>query len=460
MTLENDAELVVGNGITMTVTNPATVKRNMGSLFAWHYFCYPVTVSNTKFFLTSPQSNYVKWYNEPNNAWHYIGTIQPDSAYSNKPAYGYALWATTSTAYSFTGIVNNGSISTPVTRTNVPSLGDFNGWNLVGNPYPCSLDLSTVTGWTNLEPWAYFWHPGEGSGSSGYTGGNYDVYGGGLIPNGATTHSQYAPALQGFFVKVTSTGSPSSGTYHVDNGNRVFSSEAWLKSQESGAYFIKFEVLSSINGSTDRASVYFNPLTSPDYNENEDAEKLTGSNGAPQLYTTASGIKLTIQGLPIQGNAQVVPMGFSCTLAGSYTLTASDLASFNEGVTVSLEDLKTNTTQDLLTNPVYTFSYESTDSPDRFLLLFSNLYTGVEKKNVENLPVQMYSYNSSVYIRSTNGKVLAGNAFIYDLMGRELYNGQLVPNTLNTINPVISEGYYVVKVVTADGVYTQKIYLK
>ena len=45
------------------------------------------------------------------------------------------------------------------------------------------------------------------------------------------------------------------------------------------------------------------------------------------------------------------------------------------------------------------------------------------------------------------------------MIGRELYQGHLVSNMLNRITPVINEGYYVVKVVTNDGVYTGKIYL-
>jgi hypothetical protein len=262
LTLEDDAELVVDQGVTMDDNNSATVKRNMGSTGAWHYFCFPITVSNPKFFRSNPTSNYIKWYDEPNDIWHYMGITVPtgDSAYSNKPAWGYALWANTGTSFSFTGTVNNGTISTTVTRTNVASLGQYNGWNLVGNPYPCTLNLASgdlmTTDWIHLDPWAYFWHPGEGGGS--YTGGNYDVYGT-TPPSGGTTHTQYVPAMQGFFVHVNS--GYTSGTYGVGNEHRTFSGEGWLKSQENGKDFIKVKAVSGVNGSTDQVSVYFKPGT-------------------------------------------------------------------------------------------------------------------------------------------------------------------------------------------------------
>ncbi len=464
LTLENNAELIEGVGFTLNVTNPATIMRTMGGINAWHYFCYPVTVSNTKFFLTSPPSNYVKWYDEPNNVFHYIGTIQPDSGYSNKPAYGYALWANTSTSYSFTGTVNNGVISTTVTRS-LPAnlLGDHNGWNLVGNPYPSAIDLSSfslmTSDWVNLEPWAYFWHPGADS--PNYTGGNYDVFGAGAtIPPNGTTHTQFVPAMQGFFVKVTATGNQTTGTYHIDNQHRVFNSEAWLKEQQSGGDFVKVKATSLVNGSTDQVSVYFNQATSVGYNENEDAQKLTGSDGAPQLYTTAEGTNLTIQGLPIleEQGTQIVPMGFTCTLPGSYTLTATDIESFSDGVGVSLQDLKTNTTQDLRTNPVYNFDYVTSDSPDHFLLIFSELNTGTnDHHSIANLNI--YSYNGSIYVGQLSNWNNGGTIIVYDIMGKEIFKSALENTSLNKFSVNVSEGYYIVKVITRDQTINRKVYL-
>jgi len=73
--------------------------------------------------------------------------------------------------------------------------------------------------------------------------------------------------------------------------------------------------------------------------------------------------------------------------------------------------------------------------------------------------VQIYSFGSSVYIRSTDGKILNGDVTIYDMIGKELYRGKLAANSINRITPVVADGYYVVKVVLADGVYSDKIHL-
>lgn len=154
----------------------------------------------------------------------------------------------------------------------------------------------------------------------------------------------------------------------------------------------------------------------------------------------------------------VVPMGFSCGLNGQYTLKADSIGTFACNISITLEDLKSGTTQDLRLYPLYTFTYDTLDNANRFVLHFDNPSFGVEKIKIDNR-VQIYSFGSSVYINSTDGTVLAGDVFISDMIGRELYRGHLVGNMLNRIIPVIDEGYYVVKVVTNDGVYTGKIYL-
>ena len=151
-------------------------------------------------------------------------------------------------------------------------------------------------------------------------------------------------------------------------------------------------------------------------------------------------------------------MGFSYGLNGQYTLKADSIGTFASNIAITLEDLKLSTTQDLRLYPSYTFTYDTLDNANRFVLHFYNPSFGVEEMK-NNDHVQIYSFGSSVYIKSTDGTVLSGDVFISDMIGRELYQGHLVGNTLNRITPVIDEGYYVVKVVSDQGVYTGKVYL-
>jgi hypothetical protein len=218
------------------------------------------------------------------------------------------------------------------------------------------------------------------------------------------------------------------------------------------------EVLSSANANSDKVSVHFNPNATSGYDPGYDAYKLWGSSDAPQLYTRIGDVNVTCNSLPFDTKNIVIPMGFSCGFPGSFTMIADNIGTFDDAIKINLEDLKLNYIQDLRTNPVYNFIFDTLDNANRFVLHFYNPFVGIDKMNNKN-HVQIYSFGSSVYIRSTDGIVLTGNVFIYDIIGRELSKGKFERSQLTRIIPGIDEGYYLVKVVSNDGVFIDKIYL-
>lgn len=98
------------------------------------------------------------------------------------------------------GTVNTGDISLPVTYTNTGSIND-DGWNLVGNPYPCQYDWDAFyhagnaggysgTNYSNIEPTFFIWDA---------TSNSYKSYNA-MTNSGAITNGIIATG-QGFFVK-------------------------------------------------------------------------------------------------------------------------------------------------------------------------------------------------------------------------------------------------------------------
>jgi hypothetical protein len=431
----------IDNGFAGTGT--AKVERYL-SQNAWHYTCFPVTTAQTN----PLQGLYVMYYSEPLHHFRYI--IGLDSTL-NQSMLGYGIWSDGSNStVNFSGSLNSGTLNIPVSRTyQGPGVTDYDGWNLVGNPYPSALDLSAATsGWTNVEATAYFWN-----------GSVYLAY---PASGGYGTHSQYAPAIQGFFVHCNDASAtpstPGSGTVTVNNAARVHNSTGFLKSTTAITNGLIITASGYANNYIDKISVHFNPDATSGYDPGYDAYKLLGLNEAPKLYTRIGDTNVTCNSLQFDKKNMVVPMGFSCGLNGQYILKADSIGTFASNIAISLEDLKLSTTQDLRLYPSYTFTYDTLDNNNRFVLHFDNPSFGVEKIKIDNR-IQIYSFGSSVYIKSTDGTVLAGDVFISDMIGRKLYRGHLVGNTLNRITPVIDEGYYVVKVVTNDGVYSGKIYL-
>jgi hypothetical protein len=151
-------------------------------------------------------------------------------------------------------------------------------------------------------------------------------------------------------------------------------------------------------------------------------------------------------------------MGFSCTLPGSYTLTASDIESFSPNVNIKLQDLKTNTIRDLRSNPVYTFTYDTTDNPDHFLLIFSNLCNGTGNQELIS-PIKVYSYNGTVYVDRLTDWNSSGTLFVYDMTGKLIFKSNLRNAQLNKFNVTATEGCYVVRVVTPGQTVNRKVYL-
>jgi hypothetical protein len=154
----------------------------------------------------------------------------------------------------------------------------------------------------------------------------------------------------------------------------------------------------------------------------------------------------------------VVPLGFSLNADAPVTITASNLESFKSGTKIYLEDTKDASMNELTINPVYTFTASATDAVNRFVLHFYNPSWGIADFNTPGL--QIYSFDEYVYVRNLSGGNTKGEILIYDQLGRKVFIGKLQDIVLNKYLPDVNEGYYMVRVVTLDNSYTQKVYIK
>ncbi|MFT7155620.1 MAG: hypothetical protein ACI8Q1_000622 [Parvicella sp.] len=123
------------------------------------------------------------------------------------PSTGEGLWiwcgdtitGTTPFTIDHIGVVNQGTIPLPVTFTNSSNQGD--GWNMVGNPYPCTIDWDAVD-WTkiNINTAIYIWNPDLA---------NYSSYVPGMTPgSGAGTNggSNNIASSQAFWIQANAIG--------------------------------------------------------------------------------------------------------------------------------------------------------------------------------------------------------------------------------------------------------------
>lgn len=451
LTLKSDATgtaCLLDNGtITGNTTANASVERyltNGSTNSEWHIVSSPVSDATSNIFL----GDYLMQFNESTHAFEYVTSTSAPLT----PVKGFFTWVNSTSTKVFSGTLNTGNKSIGVTRTYDAGTSDYYGWNLVGNPYPSFLDLTTsMIPWVNVDQAAWFWDK---------SAGNYTVY-----PTqgpGYGTHTAYAPPEQGFFVHcndATATPStPGSGTVSFTNSARTYSTEPFLKNNAVIPNLLKIQAQGFANGYNDALTVYFDPSRSNQYEAGYDALKYSGNADAPQIYTKINDKAVSVNALVFDQTNITVPMGFYIDTPANYTLIADNLGSFEDAISIRLEDLKLNVTQDLRINPVYNFTYAVADNPDRFVLHFDDPTLGGQEKAKDNA-VKIYSHENIIYIDALNGNTLNGTVYVIDLLGKELLHQALPEQQHAKISTRLTEGYYLVKVVTDKGVYTGKVYL-
>jgi hypothetical protein len=440
----------IDNGTINYNTGGSAMAAQYLAVNKWHGYCIPISAAKTSRFI----NYYMKWYD--NTVHHFKYVIDPAHIDSTMgpTGLGFMTWSASGTTgtnpVSPIGQLNTAfplPISITVTRPTFPATTGlkFDDWNMIGNPFPSAVDLSSANiTWNNVIHEAYFWDPGTGT---------YKVY----IKGGSGTHTQFAPAQQGFFVRHDTITTIATNFVYVDNSVRTHNTEAFLKDDFSD--MLRINVVNSTNSYSDIGIVRFSEGTTPGLDENIDALKLDGDADAPQLYFPVPGDhNLIVNVLPWTGINQVVPMSFKFTLDGSVTITATNLESFRNGTKIYLEDKKDASLKELSIMPDYTFTSLSTDDPNRFALHFYNPFFGIEGKNLAGM--QIYSFEKYVYVRNLVKGTTKGTIEIFDLLGRKAFSGNLKDMELNKYLPGVNEGYYMVRVVTEDNAYTQKVYLQ
>ena len=400
--------------------------------------------------------DYLYRWNEPTTAW--VNIVETD--YPLTPMQGFFVddYPSSETEV-FTGSgvngLNNGSIGPyALTRVNDDATS---GFNLVGNPYPCSVDWMLSAGWTKTRITNEFWvyHDVDGT----LVNGQYAYFHGSDPPDSLLGGRRFIPATQGFWVMVIHDPvlKSAGGSLTVNNAARVHGNAAFLKN--SAAPTTNSLRIKAVKGNlVDEMVVKFVKEASAGEDE-FDGHKFFGGSGLPQIYSELSGNNpLCINALPDVINHVTVPLSFKAGFNSGYTLLFNQVESFSSQVTIDLEDLKLNYTQDLRPNAVYNFDYSVNDDPNRFLLHFNDAAFSIqEAQNVQD--VQIYSYQDNLYIKALNNLNMKGVVTVYNMIGAELFNSNLTSGILNKFQPGLADGYYLVKVVTDNSVYSQRVFL-
>jgi hypothetical protein len=436
LTINSNGILVINTGKALTVNgtltnnsgNSGLVIESGGSLIEtttgvdaiikraippneWHLIAAPTSNSTAGIFY----GHFLQKHTEASNTYNDL--IDPGEELT--PMKGYAIWGDLDPAeVTFVGPLNAGSYSFNTTK-----VGE--GWNLVGNPYPSSIDWKAASGWTktNVNEAIYLHRDAA----------TWATFVGNTGANGGT---QYIAPGQGFFVQAASDG-----ILAMTDEVRVHNATAFFKSSgEVVPNLIRLEV--SGNGYKDEAVVHFLANATPGFDGSFDAHKFFGDVAeAAQIYSTGS-TPLAINSLP---ETDMVQVGIKAGTSGTYTIAATEI---NNLQYATLEDIKTGIFTQLADNS-YTFNFDKGDNEMRFKLHFS--MTGT--KDNKTADAAIYSYQKTAYIILNS--LVTGDIFIYNI------SGQLIASKTSAAGTIVIElnntGIYFVKVVTDKTTLEKKI---
>jgi hypothetical protein len=411
--------------IHSTVNVPATVKRYIsGNAEDWHFLASPVSnqvIANSSWVPAGTYGNGTGYdlyvFDEPTPCWVYQlntaptstdenpnwPTVHPTANFVSGRGYLYSVQAANPTNQ-FAGNLNNGTVSYAVTK-NSSSDPLLIGFNLIGNPYPSTIDWKAYSGWTrsNLvdsgggyDMW--IWNPATS---------NYGVYNS-LAATGTNGISNFIAPMQGFFVRADSNAS-----INMTNDIRVHTGASnWFKTIHNKNYEnpenIKIKISSQSGLGSDEVLLQFGASS----NQAGAAKLYSTIKTAPSAYLTSEEGELTVRYLTNTTNNPIVPLAFKPGSNGNYTVSINfDTANYDF---VLLEDTKTKIKHDLKDNPIYDFNASVEDVSDRFLLHFEEVPIGDN-----TLPIRIY-YNGNKIVFDVSLIPNETTITIFDTMGRSI----------------------------------------
>jgi hypothetical protein len=313
--------------------------------------------------------------------------------------------------------VHNSDFAYPLTYT---AGGSYSGWNLLGNPYTATIDITALTWDAGVDQSIQIWD------GSNYISGTASGVGNYLIP-----------ASQGFFVHTNNTA------------NFNFAKNA-LTTQTVPVYKSDNAVLklrASSEMYDDVTYICIDGEASSNFDTRCDApKKFTPVEQVPQIYTVAaSGQKLSINSVNTLNES--MPLYFRSGTSGEFTLEVVETSGFE---TVILEDLLTGEKTDLLKN-VYSFNYSTLQTDNRFVLHFAPLSVA----GVQSSEINIFAGEGIVTVNINEPGV--SHISVYDVAGRKITEMEAAQGR-NVLR--LNRGFYIVSVEVDNSLVTGKVIVK
>jgi hypothetical protein len=282
------------------------------------------------------------------------------------------------------------------------------GWNLICNPYPSTIDWDDATGWSKfgVKDAIYVWGGQDGS---------YTSYIAGIGTNGGT---QYIPSSQGFWVQ-TDTALP---TLDIVESAKSDEDETF---RTTASQYFKIKMTTS-NGFSDEVAVRAHHDATMAFDSSWDAYEFKSADQAyPSISLTAiDNVDLSIYSLPAVTENTMIPMPIYSGASGEIEFEVLGGEDF-PAEQLRLFDILDNKYYRLAQNRKVTLSLDEGDYTDRFFLVIDPLYenqvTSVRSSEGYNEAINSWISNDQIVIQNLNLDGSLVNITVVNSLGQIVY---------------------------------------
>jgi len=436
--VENNANLVQINHVTNS--GFITLHKESTPILRLDYTAWSTPVNGQNLLAFSPQTLSNRFY-------EYISSgTTPATAYSSvNPSTnsffgtkGYLIrapnnWSSSvASPYfgSFTGIPNNGEYFPNINL----------GYNLLGNPYPATIQASHFIGLNRTIETVYFWtHTAQAVGGI-YPINNYASYttlggvaaaAGGQIPDGTIKTGQ------GFYVYSSEN---TNAWFHNALRYDVKNTQFFRNSNVVEKDIFRLNLMDATKAYNQILVGYASEATK-NFDLGVDGKAFNTEN--TMLYTLIDNKEYVIEGRPKFESNDVVSLGFKATAPGFYTISIENFEGVFNSNSIYLKDNLTLSLIDLKEKS-YSFLSESGTFNNRFELQYRK--PSINEIILEDIIV--FSNDNEIVIHS-NGSLIKKIA-IYDVLGKIIIDEQINNQEKVTINSIVKSNQTLLFLITLE----------
>ncbi len=373
---------------------------------------------------------------------------------------------TTTITGKYKGEPYNGTLDYPIAYT-TDKVNVSHGWNLIGNPYPSSLDLiefyNKAGNKDKIESTFKFWDNRNNihttQQGSNYGGSNYALFNVASGTSGTGTSigssiaterkpTRYVKPGIAFIVRAKSTAN--GATLHFENSYRSVDAAPDFHGKQNAEQDDRFWLnLTSPTGITVTNAVVYFPRGNNDYaSDDSDYQNLSDD-----IYTIVGNNKLAIQGKAPFEDTDVLPLGINTFKEGNYTISLNEKeGKFANGQAIYLKDKQLNIITNL-SQGAYTFETTAGEHTGRFEIVYQpGAILGTQTAVKSGLVV--YKDGADFVLKNTD---TMSKLDVYDMSGRMIHSAKPQAKEFRLNASTMNNGVYILQVQTPSGIQAKRV---